>query len=120
MKYLIIAVMLITLSAYGYGSETDVLEPLSRYDSPIDMPEGGTYIFIFYGDLDLWFTSAGSLIIDCDPPFENRCYTIYWSLNNPTDKTVLLNDINETEISVSSEAVITTQQDGSKRHTFDL
>lgn len=113
--------MLLSLSSFGYVSANCNKELPLKFESPIEMPEeGGMYIFIFYGELDLWFTSGGSLIIDCDPPFEDKCYTIYWSLNNPSDKTVRLNDISETEISVSSEATITTEGDGSKRHTFDL
>jgi hypothetical protein len=111
--------MLITSSLFVNANTNERFTQTTNIESPVGIPgDGPVYIYIFYGDLDIWWTPSGFLVVDCDPPFQEKCYTIFWSLNNPTDKTVILNDANQTEINVTSEAIITTLEDGTKRHTF--
>ena len=111
--------MLLTVSTFVNANTNAHINPITNIESPVDMPDGETLIiFIFYGELDTWTTPTGALIIDCKPPFSETCYTLWWITSTPSDKTVTLNDANQTEISVTSEPVITTGEDGTKTHTF--
>ena len=111
--------MLLTVSTFAYANTNANVIPITNIESPVDMPDDETLIIlIFYGELGVWTTPSGALIVDCDPPFTEKCYTIIWHTGTPSDKTVTLNDANQTEISVTSEAVITTDENGTKTHTF--
>lgn len=110
--------MLLTVSTIA-GANTDPAEiSNAEIESPLDMPEETVIVFIIKGELGLWINQTGQISIECDPPFLPICYTITWISTYPDDKTVILNDGQNTEINVSSEAVITTDESGTEIHTF--
>ncbi len=121
MKYILIFkifIMLLTVSTIASASTDPAEIPITKTESPVDMPETTLIALHFWGDLELWINGNDELVVHCEPPFIPRCYSIYWFITTPEDKTVVLNDGNDTEISVSSEAVITTDESGTKIHTF--
>jgi len=89
--------------------------PVMYPDDPVQ--SAGGYI-IFYGVLNIWTTPSGAVIIDCDPPFFEKCYTLIWYNAIPNHKTLILNDKNQTEITVTSGPFIKSGENGEQIHTF--
>lgn len=118
MKYIFIFILLLTVSTIASASTDPAEISNAEIESPIDMPESNVIVIIIKGDLSFWINQQSQVSIECDPPFLPICYTITWVSTYPTDKTIILNDGQETEINVSSEAVITTDESGTETHTF--
>lgn len=115
MKNIIIIVILLSFSTLLNAETNNCINNTPTTDCLVDQIGGH---LAFYGVLDIWYTPSGALIIDCDPPFLTVCYTLWWSFDNPLQQTVILNDANKTEISVTSDPIITTGVNGEQIHTF--
>lgn len=85
----------------------------------MDSGTGGGFV-VFKGVLDVWETPSGGLMIDCEPPFFNPCYTLIWwyTIDGVKLRKVELNDGNQTQIAVTSDPISVTNPDGSVTHTF--
>jgi hypothetical protein len=78
---------------------------------------GSLHHITFQGVLEFYETTSGAPIITCKPPLLEDCYTLWWSIYSAI-KFVRLNDVNQTEIDVTSDPVITTDENGVQTHTF--
>lgn len=115
MKNIILIIILLNFSALLNAETVPTLSNTDNEEYCIDQLGGR---IVFYGVLDIWHTPSGALIIDCNPPFISVCYTLWWSLENPSQQTVILNDENQTEITVNSDPIITIGENGEQIHTF--
>ncbi|RLD45229.1 MAG: hypothetical protein DRI89_01705 [Bacteroidetes bacterium] len=118
MKYIMIVVIFLSVSLFLKAETNECINITPNTACLAEEPGGGDLHHItFYGILDMWWTPSGALIIDCDPPFSEVCYNLWWSLTT-SQKFVRLNDANQTEIDVTSDPVITPGENGDKIHTF--
>ena len=115
MKKILGLLILFNISVFLYAETVPVIN--STQSAECNMDQIGGHI-VFYGILDIWHTPSGALIIDCDPPFLTVCYTLWWSFENPLQQTVILNDEYQTEITVTSDPVITIGENGEQIHSF--
>jgi hypothetical protein len=115
MKNLILIVILFSVSLFA-NAETTTYD-FSTPNTELSGDSGGLHIIHFKGVLDIWETPSGGLIVSCMPPFLETCFTLIWSLQTD-EMTVILNDVNQTEIEVTSEPVTTTGTVGEQIHTF--
>lgn len=117
MKHIIIVVLLLSLSPFLNAETNENINNSASTLCLVEEPGGDLHHFRFYGVLDIWWTPSGGLVIDCDPPFYEPCYDLWWSLKS-SQKFVRLNDANQTEIDVTSNPVITDGENGDQIHTF--
>jgi|FLOH01.1.fsa_nt_gi hypothetical protein len=118
MKYIIIIVILLSVSTFSNAETNKHMNTTRTIECPVDLEESNIGHITFYGVLDIWETPAGGIVISCIPPFLEVCYRLIWSNDNPAEKTVYLNDDNQTEIDVTSDVVISTGENGEQIHTF--
>lgn len=117
MKTLFVIVILFSISIYVNAETNNNILASPNTESP-DEGGGDLHHINFYGVLDIYETPAGALIITCLPPFLQKCFTLIWNSTNPNQKTVELNDGNQTQISVISGPSTTTGPNGEEIHTF--
>lgn len=115
MKKVLGLLILLNISVFLYAETVPTLSNTEIEEYCVDQVG---HRIVFYGVLDIWHTPSGTLIIDCNPPFISVCYTLWWSLENPLQQTVILNDENQTEITVTSDPIITIGENGEQIHTF--
>lgn len=116
MKHIIIIAILLSTSTFINAETNACINNAPNTECLIDQTELG-YI-VFYGELDIWITPSGAVIISCLPPFLERCYSLFWDITTPGQKTIILNDADQTEITAISGPVITTGENGEQIHTF--
>ena len=116
MKYIIIVIFMFSITFF-VNAETD--ENNNAQTEKNCLAESPIKTLTLHGYFAGWTASSGTISVFCDPPFLADCYTISWSITAPGLKKIVLNDGNSTEIGVSSEAVITTDElTGRQTHTF--
>ncbi len=120
LKYFIIIFLLgltVNLNANPIKDKTDSSRPSTTVGIDNSINSIGGFI-TFYGEVDIFSPTPGSVIIDCHPPYNQVCYTLIWDSATPNKKTIILNDKNHTKFMVTSDPVITTGKNGDVIHTF--
>ncbi len=117
MKYYISILLFSCITVFLNAETNALINDIPNKVCLDDQPEPFGHV-TFYGELDLWWTESGALIIECNPPFFDECYTLIWDFNVTDQMTVILNDDNKTEISVTSGPDTTTGENGEQIHTF--
>jgi len=107
-----------SVTLISFAKQNDVINITTDVECFADDPPEETSHITFYGVLGWYYTQAGALIITCSPPFTQGCYTLIWNLQD--ERSVILNDGYDTEISVSSDPITIIDENGNEVHTLTI
>ena len=112
----ILLIVIVVSPCIVSAESTDCKSPNANNEC---LAEPGEIVIInFQGEIYHITNRFGELEVRCIAPFDDRCYTLYYHTHSVSEKTVQLNDLNQTEYSVTSDPVITTGPNGEQIYTF--